>query len=321
MQFKTAIPFLQIQNCIRKLILTECNISKDSPLEILSLDAPENSTPTSLTLINASTSLAVRESLKAALVLSEIDLMLTQPTLYVPSIFAALSTLLAAQKNNIHRVFKLAGQDNHIHPTAVVDGILGGNVTVGAGAYIGKNSYIGEYSKIEANASILDNCIVGKQCHIQSGAVIGCAGFGFYTFQEETHEIPHWAGVNIEDQVWVGAQTVIAAGVLHPTHIGANSKLDSHVQIAHNVHLGKHAFLASQSGIAGSTMIGNYFRMGGNASIAGHLKLGDHVSVAACSGVTKNLPHGSVVAGFPARDKRDWLKQLAQQKWQTPKKS
>jgi UDP-3-O-[3-hydroxymyristoyl] glucosamine N-acyltransferase len=49
--------------------------------------------------------------------------------------------------------------------------------------------------------------------------------------------------------------------------------------------------------------------MGGAASIDGHLSIGDDVSVAACSGVTKDLSDKSVVAGFPARPIRDWRRQ------------
>jgi UDP-3-O-[3-hydroxymyristoyl] glucosamine N-acyltransferase len=83
------------------------------------------------------------------------------------------------------------------------------------------------------------------------------------------------------------------------------------VQIAHNVRLGARSMLASQSGIAGSTTIGDGFRMGGAASVAGHLRLGKNVSVAAKSGVTKDVPDGMTVAGFPARPMGDWRRDVA----------
>ena len=152
---------------------------------------------------------------------------------------------------------------------------------------------------------------------IQSGVVVGCGGFGFVPRQKSDKNedgdlaIPHPAGVEIEDDVFVGANSVIAAGVLHPTLIGRSCKLDSHVQIAHNVELGAGAYLASQSGIAGSTIIGPGLRMGGAASIDGHLELGANLQIAACSGVTRNFSDDSVVAGFPARPIREWRRREA----------
>jgi UDP-3-O-[3-hydroxymyristoyl] glucosamine N-acyltransferase len=126
--------------------------------------------------------------------------------------------------------------------------------------------------------------------------------------------MPHPAGVRIGDGCFIGANAVVAAGVLHPTVLGAGCKLDSHVQIAHNVVLGEDCLLASQSGVAGSTRAGDRLRLGGAASVDGHLRLGDDVSVAACSGVTKDLPDGSVVAGFPARPIAEWRKAQIQRR-------
>jgi UDP-3-O-[3-hydroxymyristoyl] glucosamine N-acyltransferase len=174
---------------------------------------------------------------------------------------------------------------------------------------VGPGSVIGHGTRLGPRAVVLEHVLVGRKCRVQSGAVIGCEGFGFFEVEGAWEPMPHLAGVRLGDGCFIGANTVIAAGVLHPTELGEGCKLDSHVQVAHNVRLGKGCLLASQSGIAGSTEAGDGLRLGGAASVDGHLRLGHGVSVAACSAVTKDWPDGSVVAGFPARPIREWRRQ------------
>ena len=50
----------------------------------------------------------------------------------------------------------------------------------------------------------------------------------------------------------------------------------------------------------------------------GHLNIGDNVTIAAKSGVTKNIIDNKVVAGFPAKDINLWKKEIirsAIKKW------
>ncbi len=233
----------------------------------------------------------------------------------VPSIHTAMSVLIKALSDRLQRPESFQArtsptlEGNRIERGAVVDGHLEGDVYVGSGAYIGRGSYVGSGTRIEANATVQENCCIGRNCVIQSGAVIGCAGFGFFAGDRGLQAMPHLAGVEIGDDCWIGANAVVAAGVLNPTSLGRGCKLDSHVQIAHNVRLGENALLASQSGIAGSTVVGKRFQMGGAASVDGHLLIGDDVSVAACSGVTKDQPNKSVVAGFPAKPIGEWRRE------------
>jgi UDP-3-O-[3-hydroxymyristoyl] glucosamine N-acyltransferase len=291
------------------------------PPLIGSIEPPEASGPDSLTLIGDRVPLKVRENLVAALVLAEGDAASAaalaaalgsghNAVLAVRSLHAALAALLAAFSDRFQRPEPFpGGPGNLVSPTAVVDGCLEGGVTVGAGACIGSGTYIGSGTRIGPNAILHAHCRIGRDCVIQAGAVIGSEGFGFYPDDRAFGghaAMPHPAGVEIGDGCWIGANTVIASGVLAPTTLGRGCKIDSLVQIAHNVRIGEGAQIASQCGIAGSTVVGKRFRMGGSAGLNGHIRIGDDVSVAAFSGVTKDLPDGVTVAGFPAVPIREW---------------
>lgn len=299
-------------------------------LRLHSIDPPESSGPASLTFVGLKTPLRVRGNLHAALIIAEAGIdpvcaaVMEVPAriLRVRSVPEAMAAILTALSDRLFRDRPFAfGAANRIAPTAVVEGCLEGDVTVGPGAYVGRGSFVGAGTRIGPNAVIEAHCLIGRDCEIQAGAVIGCAGFGFFARTRDgapraasetgLAAMPHPAGVVIGEGSWIGANSVVAAGVLEPTRLGRGCKLDSHVQIAHNVVLGDGCLLASQSGIAGSTVAGHRLRMGGASSVDGHLRLGDDVSVAACSGVTKDVPDKATVAGFPARPIAEWRKGLA----------
>jgi len=96
------------------------------------------------------------------------------------------------------------------------------------------------------------------------------------------------------------------------TRIGKGTKVDNLVQIAHNVQIGDHCLLVAQVGISGSTKIGSHCVFAGKAGAAGHLEIGDQTMVGATAGVMKSFPEGNgVLAGFPARPQREWMKSQA----------
>ncbi len=311
MRFQGGFTLAEALEACGSLLKSPAASPPDFTLRFQSLDDPERCGSESLILVGSGSRLEVRRQLQAAFVLAEegvSNLPASLPLLRITNARRALAMLIHAFTSRIERRAPFtAGKGNVIGTGAIVEGVLEGDVTVCAGAHVGPGSFIGRGTRLEPRAVVLENCHVGRGCVIQSGAVIGSAGFGF--LEDGREAMPHLAGVKIGDRVFVGANTVVAAGVLHPTEIGEDCKLDSHVQIAHNVRLGRNCLLASQSGVAGSTMIGDGLRMGGAASIAGHLRLGRNVSVAAKSGVTKDVRDGMVVAGFPALPIREWRKQ------------
>ena len=177
------------------------------------------------------------------------------------------------------------------------------NVIIQSNCKIGPNVVIGKNSIIHSNVN-LQECIIGSDCVIKSGAVIGGTGFGFDP--KSKMKIHHIGNVLIGNNCNIGSNTTIDRAVFESTTISNNSFIDNLVQIAHNVFIGEHAIVAAQTGIAGSTKIGNNVVIGGQAGISGHLNIGKNVTIAAKSGVTKNITDNSIIAGFPAVDIKRW---------------
>jgi len=188
-----------------------------------------------------------------------------------------------------------------IHPTADIhpEAIIAQNVFIGPHVSIGK-SEIGEHTIIHANVSIYDNVKIGRNVIIDSGAVIGAAGFGFVRDNDGVpHMFPQLGGVLIEDDVEIGANACIDRGALEDTIIRKGAKIDNLVHIAHNVEIGRYTYIISQTVIAGSTKIGEKCWIAPSC-ILNKIKIGDNVTIGFGSVVLKSVPSGKTYLGNPA---------------------
>ncbi|MEP6647487.1 MAG: UDP-3-O-(3-hydroxymyristoyl)glucosamine N-acyltransferase [Saprospiraceae bacterium] len=193
------------------------------------------------------------------------------------------------------------------------DSSIGSKSIVYPHVYIGHGTIIGDNVIIYPGVKIYPNSQIGDRSIIHANAVIGCDGFG-YRPNEEGHyiKIKHVGIVIIEEDVEIGANTVIDRGTLAVTRIGKGSKIDNLVQIAHNVNIGDHTAIAAQAGIAGSAAIGKHVRIGGQAGVAGHIQIADRIEIQAQSGVhTGKFDEGSRLFGYPAFNYMDYLKSYA----------
>lgn len=206
------------------------------------------------------------------------------------------------------------GKGVHIGPNCVVsdeaeigDGcVLTGNVWVGRGVKIDSGT------RIESGVSILDYVTIGKGCIIHSNAVIGSDGFGFMPDgQTGLLRIPQIGRVTIEDNVEIGACTCIDRATFGDTHVASGTKIDALVKIGHNCRIGHCCIIVSQSGIAGSSTLGNGVTMAAQSGIANHAAVGDGVTMGARSGVIGDIEPRQTISGFPARDHRLELRQMA----------
>lgn len=215
----------------------------------------------------------------------------------------------------------------------------GENVTTGENIYRGAFSYIGNHVRIGNNVKIYphvfvgdrvtigDNTIlhphvklyagtqVGSHCEIHAGTVIGSDGFGFAPQEDGTYKaIPQMGNVVIEDNVSIGANTVIDCATLagDSTIIRKGVKLDNLIQVAHNVEIGRNTVIAAQTGISGSTKVGENCVVAGQVGMAGHLTIADRTSIGAQSGILKSVTKsGQRIIGYPAFDKMEYFRAYA----------
>lgn len=226
-----------------------------------------------------------------------------------------------------------------IHPTAIVDPssrigeaasigpfvVIGRNVRIGANARIaghcsvGEDSVIGDDALLLPGVRIMARVTIGDRFVAQPNAVIGSDGLSFVTAERSRVEaareslgdpgdaaaqgwirIHSLGGVEIGDDVEIGAGTTIDRGTIRATRIGAGCKLDNLVHIAHNVVLGRDCLAAAQTGIAGSTDVGDRCVFGGQSGVADNIRIGDDVILTGGTKAVSNVAKGRVMMGYPA---------------------
>jgi UDP-3-O-[3-hydroxymyristoyl] glucosamine N-acyltransferase len=208
--------------------------------------------------------------------------------------------------------------------TIGVDVSIGPFVAIGAGASVGARTTLYPHVSIGPGAIVGDDCVIHSQCSIREravvghrvilhdGVVVGSEGFGFAKQADGTHlKIPQGAGVVIEDDVEIGANSTIDRPAVGETRIQAGTKIDNLVHIAHGVSVGRRVLLAAQVGISGSAVVEDDVILAGQVGVAGHLRVGKGAMATAQSGIPNSVEPGAYVSGSPAIPHQDWLKASA----------
>ncbi len=230
--------------------------------------------------------------------------------------------------------------DAAIHPSAIVAagaslGIgarIGPYAVIGAGAVIGARARIGAHCDIAPGVEIGDDCRldsgvriarrvrIGARFVAHGGVVIGGDGFSFVT-PERSHleaardslgaepggradqawlKIRSIGGVEIGDDVEIGANSSVDAGTIRPTRLGHGTKLDALVQVGHNAIVGENCLLCAHVAVGGSAVLGDGVVLGGQAGVADNIRIGDGVVAGGASKILSNVPPGRAILGYPA---------------------
>ncbi|BBB25081.1 UDP-3-O-(3-hydroxymyristoyl)glucosamine N-acyltransferase [Amphritea japonica] len=241
--------------------------------------------------------------------------------LVVDDPYLAYARATALFANNGRAVSQLVSPSAVISSDARVaaDAVIGPHVVIGervtiasgvvieANCVIGTACSIGENTRLAANVTLYSDIEVGKDCLIHSGAVIGADGFGFANSNGDWVKIHQLGGVNIGDDVEIGAGTTIDRGALDDTVIGNGVILDNQIQIGHNTIIGDHTAVAACTAIAGSTRIGKRCTIAGACAIAGHLTIVEGTHITGMSMVSRSiLQPGAYSSGTAAEPHQQW---------------
>jgi UDP-3-O-[3-hydroxymyristoyl] glucosamine N-acyltransferase len=247
------------------------------------------------------------------------------PHIVVGQALVALNRLIEIM--GLARMARTAG----IHATAIVDATadvdssatIAPYVVIEAGARIGARTRIDAHVVIERGVVLgLDCCVApgavlheglvaGDRVRIGAHAVLSRPGFAYVATPTGPQRLHHIGRVVLEDDVHVGAGTMIDRARFEDTRVGRFSALDNLVHVGHNSTIGARTFIAAQVGLAGHARIGNDCEVGGQAGISVGCGVGDRCRVAGRSGLIRSFGDGKTVLGYPAFEKSEALRMVA----------
>lgn len=217
-----------------------------------------------------------------------------------------------------------------IHPTAAVDPAaalddpveVGPHATIGAGAAIGARSIVhagavvgegvrvGREVILHPRVVLYPGVVLGDRVTIHAGTVVGSDGFGYARQGGSWHRVPQVGGVEIADDVDIGANSAIDCGTMEPTRIGRGTKLDNLIHVGHNCEIGEHNAIAASAALAGSTRLGNDVILAGHVVSAGHLEVAAGTRVGGNSVILRTVDEAGDYMGYPLMRKRQWVRTL-----------
>lgn len=202
-----------------------------------------------------------------------------------------------------------------LEPDVVVDpgALIGPHAEIGAGTSIAANAVIGPGVRIGRNCRVgahatIAHALIGNRVRLRPGARIGQSG------GRTAAGAPAAAGVGrliIQDDVEIGANSVIGRGYCRDTVIGEGTVIGALAVIEQDVRIGRKCWIGAQAFVGAATELGDFARTAAQTGLDQGLDVGFGAEVLPQSGVGADIPARMRYAGSPARPLRRWLRALA----------
>lgn len=181
------------------------------------------------------------------------------------------------------------------------DVVIGSEAWIEPGVFIDHGVCIGRNVILKSGAKLRSNTVMGNNCSVGENTVIGEPAFNMAQIESgKTVPIPSFGGVNIGDNVYIGANTSISKGGADDTILEDNVKIDSNVRVGHDVHLHKEVELLACCVVAGYCEIGANSVIAVNATLKNRTRVGENCYVGMGSVVHHTVKNGVTVTGSPA---------------------
>jgi UDP-N-acetylglucosamine acyltransferase len=185
-----------------------------------------------------------------------------------------------------------------IHHTAIVhkDAKLADDVRVGPYSIVNEAAQIGSGTEVSSHVLIDAGTIIGKNCRIHHGAVVGTLPQDLKFKGEKTF-------VEVGDGTVIREYATINRGTEYrgKTVVGRNCFIMAYAHLAHDCLVGDNVILANSVNLGGHVEIGNYAILGGVLPVHQFVKIGMHSIIGGGFRVQKDVCPYALVAGYPLK--------------------
>jgi UDP-N-acetylglucosamine acyltransferase len=185
-----------------------------------------------------------------------------------------------------------------VHETAIVSAsaILGDGVEIGPYSIIGDHVEIGDGTHIGSHVIVNGPTRIGKENRIYQFASIGDDPQD-KKYAGEPTRLEIGDGNTIREYCTISRGTVQDEGV---TRLGDDNWIMAYVHIAHDCRIGSHTVFANNATLAGHVHVGDWAILAGFSGAHQFCRIGPHSFLGMYSGVARDVPAYTMMAGQPA---------------------